>query len=61
MAVTVTPLANACAAEIGGVGLRLPLAPDEDSAIYRASPAHRIIVFGDRRRSNEGGTNSTRV
>ncbi|MGE0744236.1 MAG: TauD/TfdA dioxygenase family protein [Rhodospirillales bacterium] len=45
MTITVTPLSPACGAEIGGVDLRRPLAPDDVAAIRQAWLDHLVIVF----------------
>ena len=45
MPIAVTPLSDACGAEISGVDLRQPLSPEDVSAIHRAWLDHLVIVF----------------
>ena len=45
MTINVTPLSEVCGAEISGVDLRKPVAPEDASAIYRAWLDHQVIVF----------------
>lgn len=45
MAITVTPLSNACGAEISGIDLRDDLSPEDARTIYRAWLDHQVIAI----------------
>ena len=45
MAITVTPLSDACGAEISGIDMRDTLAPEDAKAMYQAWLDHQVIVL----------------
>ncbi len=53
MAITITPLSDALAAEIGGVDLTQPLDEETAQAIRRAWLDHLVVVFRGRDLSQE--------
>ena len=53
MAITVCPVTQGFAAEIGDVDLAKPLAPDELAAIKDAFTAYAVLIFPDQRLSQD--------
>ena len=51
--ITVTPIAGALGAEIGGIDLAKPLGPDDTKTIRQALLDHLVIFFRDQQLTSE--------